>query len=99
MARLSDDFLSHFYFGLRTDYLERIKGEKKPLSEVFLGLTRNNPVVVTCDNQCTPNGAVKSVGFHLRDEFLGEASTAYDNFLDWRWKKFCCRFNNYTLYG
>ncbi len=68
MARLSDDFLSHFYYGLRTDYLERIKGEKKSLSEVFLGLTRNNPVVVTCDNQFTPNGAVKSVGFHLKDE-------------------------------
>jgi len=87
MARLSDDFLSNFYYGLRTDYLERIKGEKKPLSEVFLGLTRNNPVVVTCDNQFTPNGAVKSVGFHLRDEFLDEALTAYDEFLDWRWEK------------
>ena len=47
MARLSDHFLSHFFYGLRADYLERIKGEKKPLSEVFLGLTRNNPVVVT----------------------------------------------------
>lgn len=87
MARLSDDFLSHFYYGLRTDYLERIKGEKKPLFEVFLGLTRNNPVVVTCDNQFTPNGAVKSVGFHLKDEFIDEALSAYDEFLDWRWNK------------
>ncbi len=87
MARLSDDFLSHFYYGLRTDYLERIKGEKKPLSEVFLGLTRNNPVVVSCDNQFKPNGAVKSVGFHLKDEYLDEALTAYDEFLDWRWEK------------
>ena len=87
MARLSDDFLSHFYYGLRTDYLERIKGEKKNLSEVFLGLTRNNPVVVSCDNQFTPNGAVKSVGFHLKDEYIDEAREAYDEFLDWRWKK------------
>ena len=87
MARLSDDFLSHFYYGLRTDYLERIKGEKKPLSEVFLGLTRNNPVVVSCDNQFKPNGAVKSVGFDLKDEYLDEALTAYDEFLDWRWEK------------
>ena len=87
MARLSDHFLSHFFYGLRADYLERIKGEKKPLSEVFLGLTRNNPVVVTCNNEFKPNGAVKSVGFHLKDEYLNEALTAYDEFLSWRWEK------------
>jgi hypothetical protein len=87
MARLSDHFLSHFFYGLRADYLERIKGEKKPLSEVFLGLTRNNPVVVTCNNELKPNGAVKSVGFHLKDECLDEALTAYDEFLSWRWEK------------
>ena len=87
MPRLSDHFLSHFFYGLRADYLERIKGEKKTLSEVFLGLTRNNPVVVTCNNESKPNGAVKSVGLHLKDEFLDEALTAYDEFLDWRWDK------------
>ena len=57
MTRLSDDFLTHFYYGIRDDYLERVKGEKKPLSEVFLGLTRNNPVVITCDKNLMPNGA------------------------------------------
>jgi hypothetical protein len=87
MARLSDDFLSHFYFGLREDYLERVKGEKKPLAEVFLGLTRNNPVMITCDQNMVPNGAVKSVGYVLREQYLQEAIGAYDQFLTWRWEK------------
>ena len=87
MARLSGDFLAHFYYGLRADYQERINGEKKPLPEIFLGLTRNNPVVLTCDKQFNPNGAVKSVGFHVRDEFLDQSLAAYDEFLNWRWKK------------
>jgi len=87
MALLTEDFLSHFYYGLREDYLERVKGEKKPLSEVFLGLTRNNPVVVTCDKNLIPNGAVKSVGYILKDHCLQEAIAAYDQFLRWRWEK------------
>ena len=87
MTRLSDDFLTHFYYGIRDDYLERVKGEKKPLSEVFLGLTRNNPVVITCDKNLMPNGAVKSVGFHLKEEFLEESTKAYEGFLNWRWEK------------
>ncbi len=68
MARLTEDFLSHFYYGLREDYVERVQGAKKPLSEVFLGLTRNNPVLVTCDKNCIPNGAVKSVGYNLKEK-------------------------------
>jgi len=87
MARLTDDFLTHFYYGIRDDYQARVTGEKKPLPEIFLGLTRNNPVVITCDSDSVPNGAVKSVGFHLQDEFLEEAIKAYDVFLDWRWEK------------
>jgi hypothetical protein len=87
MTRLSDDFLSPFYFGLRDDYLERVKGQKKPLSEVFLGLTRNNPVLVTCDKNCIPNGAVKSIGYNLREQYIPEAIEAYDRFLAWRWQK------------
>ena len=67
MARLTDDFLTHFYYGIRDDYQARITGEKKPLPEIFLGLTRNNPVVITADKDSIPNGAVKSVGFHLKD--------------------------------
>lgn len=87
MARLTDDFLSHFYYGLRDDYLERVEGEKKPLAEVFLGLTRNNPVMVTCGSDQIPNGAVKSVGYILRNEYLQEATDAYDQFLTWRWEQ------------
>jgi hypothetical protein len=87
VAKLTDDFLSHFYYGIRDDYLKRVQGEKKPLSEVFLGLTRNNPAVITCDNNLTPNGAVKSVGFHVKEELLDESIAAYDEFLNWRWKK------------
>jgi hypothetical protein len=87
MARLTDDFLTHFYYGIRDDYQERVKGGEKPLPEIFLGLTRNNPVVITCDSDSIPNGAVKSVGFHLKDEFLEEAIKAYDVFLNWRWEK------------
>jgi hypothetical protein len=87
MARLTKDFLSHFYYDLREDYLERVKGEKKPLSEIFLGLTKNNPVMVTCDKNCIPNGAVKSVGYNLREKYLQEAIEAYDGFLAWRWQK------------
>ncbi len=87
MALLTDDFLSHFYYGLREDYLERVKGERKPLSEVFLGLTRNNPVMVTCDQNLVPNGAVKSVGYILKKQYLQEAIGAYDQFLNWRWAK------------
>ena len=82
MALLTDDFLSHFYYGLREDYLERVKGEKKPLSEVFLGLTRNNPVMITCDQNLVPNGAVKSVGYILKKQYLQEAIGAYDQFLN-----------------
>ena len=70
MPRLKEDFLSHFYYGVRDDYLERVQEGKKPLSEVFLGLTRNNPVVITCDKNLVPNGAVKSVGYHLSSTSL-----------------------------
>lgn len=87
MAQLTEDFLAHFYYGIRDDYLERIKGEKKPLPEVFLGLTRNNPAVITCNKSFIPNGAVKSVGFHPKEEFLKEAIEEYENFLNWRWEK------------
>jgi len=87
MARLTDDFLSYFYYGIREDYLERIKGEKAPLSEVFLGLTRNNPAVVTCDKNGKPNGSIKSVGFHPKDNFLEEAIRDYDIYLSWRWEE------------
>jgi hypothetical protein len=87
MARLTEDFLSYFYYGLQEDYLARVKGEKKPLPEIFLGLTRNNPVMVTCDKNSVPNGAVKSVGYILKDQYLREAIDAYDEFLHWRWEK------------
>ncbi|MCX5886584.1 MAG: hypothetical protein NT096_11870 [Proteobacteria bacterium] len=84
MTRLSDDFLSYFYYGVREDYLERIKGEKAPLSEVFLGLTRNNPALLTSDKDGRPNGSIKSVGFIIRENFLEEAIKDYDQFLAWR---------------
>ena len=87
MTRLSDDFLSYFYYGVREDYLERIKGEKAPLSEVFLGLTRNNPAVLTADKDGKPNGSIKSVGFIIRDNFLEEAIQDYDQFLAWRFEQ------------
>jgi hypothetical protein len=87
MTRLSDDFLSYFYYGIREDYLERIKGEKLPLSEVFMGLTRNNPAVVSCDKNGKPNGSIKSVGFYLKDNFLEEAISDYDNYLSWRFEE------------
>ena len=87
MTRLSDDFLEIFYHGLRDDYVERINGNKPDLSEVFLGLTRNNPSVITCSRDMVPNGAVKSVGFHLKQEFLEEAIREYDIFLNWRWDR------------
>jgi hypothetical protein len=87
MTRLSDDFLSYFYYGVREDYLERIKGEKLPLSEVFMGLTRNNPAVVSCDKNGKPNGSIKSVGFYLKDNFLEEAIRDYDNYLSWRFEE------------
>jgi hypothetical protein len=87
MTRLSDDFLSYFYYGVREDYLERIKGEKLPLSEVFMGLTRNNPAVVSCDKNGKPNGSIKSVGFYLKDNFLEEAISDYDNYLSWRFEE------------
>ena len=87
MTRLTDDFLNHFYYGVRDDYLERVQSGKKPLSEVFLGLTRNNPAVITCDKNLTPNGSIKSVGFHLKESFLEEGIEAYDEYLNWRWEK------------
>ena len=87
MARLTEDFLSYFYFGLQEDYLEVTQGKKKELSEIFLGLTRNNPVMVTCDKNFIPNGAIKSVGYILKSEYLQEAIDAYDKFLNWRWEK------------
>ena len=60
MVRLTEDFLSYFCFGLQEDYAEMIQGKKKEHSEIFLGLTRNNPVMITCDKNPMPNGAVKS---------------------------------------
>jgi hypothetical protein len=36
MARLTDDFLSCYYFGLQEDYQEVTQGKKKELSEIFL---------------------------------------------------------------
>ncbi|HUT83552.1 MAG TPA: hypothetical protein VMX95_02795 [Thermodesulfobacteriota bacterium] len=87
MTKLSDDFLSYFYYGIREDYLERIKGEKLPLSEVFMGLTRNNPAVVSCDKNGKPNGSIKSVGFILKEPFLEEAISDYDNYLSWRFEE------------
>jgi hypothetical protein len=87
MPQLTEDFLSHFYYGVRDDYLERVQEGKKPLSEVFLGLTRNNPVVITCDKNLVPNGAVKSVGYHLKEEFLDDTIKEYESFLNWRWEK------------
>jgi hypothetical protein len=87
MTRLTEDFLSYFYYGLQEDYTEITQGKQKPLSETFLGLTRNNPVMVTCDKNLVPNGAVKSVGYILRETYLPEAIEAYDNFLNWRWGK------------
>ena len=60
MVRLTEDFLSYFCFGLQEDYAEMIQGKKKELSEIFLGLTRNNPVMITYDKNLMPNGAVKS---------------------------------------
>jgi hypothetical protein len=87
MTRLTEDFLSYFYYGLQKDYTEVTQGKKQELSEIFLGLTRNNPVMVTCDKNLMPNGAVKSVGFILKDAYLQEATEAYDQFLNWRWEK------------
>lgn len=87
MARLTEDFLSYFYYALQEDYLERTQGNKKELSEIFLGLTRNNPVMLTCDENRVPNGAVKSVGYILKEQYLPEAIQAYDRFLNWRWEK------------
>jgi hypothetical protein len=86
MSRLSDDFLAYFYYGMRDDYLERVKGEKVSLSEVFLGLTRNNPAVITCDKNGNPNGSIKSVGFILKENFLEDAIRDYDAYLTWRWE-------------
>jgi hypothetical protein len=87
MTQLTDDFLSYLYYGIREEYLERVKGEGKPLSEVFLGLTRNNPAVITCDKDGKPNGSIKSVGFILKDKFLEDAIRDYEAFLNWRWEK------------
>ncbi len=88
MAKLTEDFLNHFYHALRSDYLERTKAEgSPPLAEVFLGLTRNNPALLTCDKAMQPNGSIKSVGFILKEEFIDEMIAAYDQFLNWRWGK------------
>ena len=67
MAQLTEALLTYFYYGLQEDYLEMTQGKKKELSEIFLGLTRNNPVMVTCDKNLVPNGAVKSVGYILQE--------------------------------
>ncbi len=87
MTVLTNNFLDSFYYGIRDDYMERVNGTKKELPEVFLGLTRNNPAVITCDKNLLPNGSIKSVGFHPKEEFLEEAINEYDNFLNWRWEK------------
>lgn len=84
---LTDDFLSHFYYGVREDYLETVEKGPRPLSEIFHGITRTNPVVVTCDKDLTPNGAVKSVGYILKDEFIEEGIKNHERFLNWRWEK------------
>ena len=52
-----------FFLGLQEDYAEMIQGKKKELSEIFLGLTRNNPVMITYDKNLMPTGAVKNVGY------------------------------------
>ena len=49
-----------FFLGLQEDSAGMIQGKKKELSEIFLGLNRNNPVMITCDKNPMPNGAVKS---------------------------------------
>jgi hypothetical protein len=87
MARLPENFLDYFYYSLQEDYSARVAGEERSLHEKFLGLTRNNPVMVTCDKAHNPNGAVKSVGYILKDAYLKEAIDAYDAFLNWRWAK------------
>lgn len=87
MASLSKEFLSHFYYGLRDEYLEHIQKGERPLLEVFLGLTRNNPAVVTCSKDLQPNGSIKSVGFIPKATLLAEITQKYDEFLLWRWQE------------
>jgi hypothetical protein len=87
MARLTDDFLTHFYYGIREEYLEHVEKGKRPLMDVFLGLTRNNPAVLTCSEDLQPNGSIKSVGYILKEDYLEEVTRRYDEFLNWRWEK------------
>jgi hypothetical protein len=86
MARLTEDFLAYFYYGCRDDYLERVKGTSPSLSEVFMGLTRNNPAVVSCSQDLSPNGSIKSVGFIPKAQFLEDLIIEYDAYLAWRWE-------------
>lgn len=87
MARLTDDFLYHFYYGVRDDYLEQVKGRERHLAEIFLGLTRMHAFVTSCDKQGKPYGSIKSIGYILKNDFLEEAMRDGDAFINWRWEK------------
>ena len=87
MARLTDDFLTHFYYGVREDYLEQVKGVERPFSDLFLTLTRLHAFVVSTDREGKPRGTIKSIGFIPKVEYLEEAMRDFDAFINWRWEK------------
>jgi hypothetical protein len=86
LKTLSDEFLKWFYYGHRKILLELVE-RQVDVNKIFLGLTRNNPCVITYSPEDYPNGAIKSVGFLPKEEYIQPAIRAYREFVEKRWEK------------
>jgi hypothetical protein len=84
--RLPDEFLEPFYYGLRKRMLELVK-RGLGVQEILLGLTLSNPCMVTYGSEEYPNGAIKSVVFFPKKEYLESTSKICKEFIHERWDK------------
>jgi hypothetical protein len=84
--RLPDEFLRPFYHAHRKWLLELVEKEQG-VHKVFLELTRVHPCVITYGSEEYPNGAIKSVGFVPKKEYLEQTIKAYRDFVLQRWDK------------
>lgn len=84
--RLPDEFLRPFYYDYRKRLPELIERELE-VHKLFLEFTRHNPCMITYGSEEYPNGAIKTVGFLPKKEYLEQATKAYKDFILQRWDK------------
>ncbi len=84
--RLPDEFLESLYYDHRRSLLELVEA-KQDVYKVFHSLTRSNPCVITYGSEEFPNGAIKSVGFVPKKEYLEQTTKVFKDFMLQRWNK------------